>query len=130
MGQESISTTQEEHYTSYADKLLLRVYMLAKSSAVEIEKGEERILLEPNGTISLGAGFNYKSFGLNLGVGIPSSEESNRKFGVTKRLDIQSSVYSRKFGAEAYFQAYNGYYNSNPQDFIEWSQDHFPRVPV
>lgn len=123
------SGQEEEYYTSYADLLLLRVYMLAKSSAVGIKKGEERILLEPNGTISLGGGFNFKSFGFNLGFGLPASNESNRKFGTTKRLDIQASVYSQKIGVEGYFQAYNGYYNSNPQDFIEWNNDSFPRVP-
>jgi len=31
-------------------------------------------------------------------------------------------------GGEAYFQAYKGYYNSNPQDFIEWDKDYFPTV--
>ena len=128
-GQDLEERFREEYYTSYADQLLLRIYTLVKSSSVGITREGKQLLLDPNGTLSLGGGFNYKSFGLNLGFGLPASEESNRKFGKTRRLDIQSSVYSRKFGAEAFFQAYDGYYNSNPHDFVDWNQDYFPRIP-
>ena len=114
-----------------SEKFLLRVYTVTKINSLTIENEEidKGIELLPNGNTSLGVGFNYKKFGLGLAFSLPKSAESNRKFGKTKRLDIQGSMYSKKFGADGYFQLYKGYYNSNPEDFIEWNNDVLPQLP-
>ncbi len=39
------------------------------------------------------------------------------------------SLYSRLIGGDAYFQLCKGYYNSNPDDFIEWDKDNYPTIP-
>jgi hypothetical protein len=85
--------------------------------------------LEPNGVISLGAGFNFKGIGLGLGIGIPSSSKSNEKYGKTRRIDMQLSILSKRVGGDAYFQAYKGYFCSNPNDFIEWNETYYPQLP-
>ena len=115
----------------YSDKLLLRVYTVTNVNSLSIINDQDGRTIEllPNGNTNIGVGFNYKKFGLGIAFSPPQSAESNRRFGKTQRLDILGSLYSMKFGADGYFQLYKGYYNSNPQDFIEWNSDVFPQLP-
>lgn len=119
------------HILDYSDKLLLRTYTVTNVNSLTITNKETNSELEllPNGNTNIGFGFNYKRLGLGLAFSPPKSDESNRRFGKTQRLDIQGSLYSKKYGADGYFQLYKGYYNSNPQDFIEWNSDVFPQLP-
>jgi len=39
------------------------------------------------------------------------------------------SLYSRLIGGDGYFQYYKGYYNTNPNDFVDWDKDYFPKIP-
>jgi len=114
-----------------SDKFLIRLYTVTKANSLSIvnKEEDETIDLLPNGTTSIGVGFNYKKFGLGLAFSPPKSAESNRRFGETQRFDVQGSMYSNRFGADGYFQLYKGYYNSNPEDFIEWDSDVFPQLP-
>ena len=125
--QESDST----YIRDYSENFLLRVYTVTKSNSLKIENRErERSLdLLPSGLTSLGLGFNYKKFGLGLAFSLPISADQERKFGKTKRLDVQGSMYSKRIGGDAFFQLYESYYNSNPDDFIEWNNDFFPQLP-
>ena len=127
IAQESDST----HILDYSDKLLLRVYTVTKVNSLSIinDQNGRAIELLPNGNTSVGIGFNYKKLGLGVAFSPPKSSESNRKFGKTQRLDIQGSMYSKSFGLDGYFQLYKGYYNSNPQDFIDWNSDVLPQLP-
>ena len=124
-GQDTISIID------YSDKFLLRLYTVTKTNSLSIINDEEdqAIDLLPNGTTSIGVGFNYKKIGLGLAFSPPKSAERNRRFGKTQRFDVQGSMYSDTFGADGYFQLYKGFYNSNPQDFIEWTSDAFPQLP-
>ncbi len=130
----TLLTGQEQDTTyirDYSDKLLLRMYTVTKSNSLLIENQEaERALdLLPSGSTSLGVGFNYRRFGLGLAFSLPISASQERKFGKTKRLDIQGSMYGKKIGGEAFLQRYESYYNSNPEDFIDWNNDFFPQLP-
>lgn len=115
----------------YSDKLLLRVYTISKSNSLIISNAStgEKLVLEPNGQTNIGLGFNYKHFGLGLAFGLPKSSASNTKYGKTQRVDIQGSIYGSKIGGDGFLQIYQGYYNSNPSDFIDWNEDYFPQNP-
>ncbi len=114
----------------YSDKLLLRVYTVTKLNTLSIQNREadKLLILEPNGNTNLGFGFNYKKFGLGIAFGLPRSEDRDRVYGKTQRFDVQGSMYGKKFGADGFFQAYKGYYNSNPKDFVDWTNDAFPQL--
>ncbi len=114
----------------YSNKLLLRVYTITKFNSLSIENKAQdlELILLPNGNTNLGLGFNYKKIGLGIAFGLPPSDENQRKYGKTQRLDLQGSMYNRKIGADGFFQAYKGYYNSNPEDFVDWTSDFFPQI--
>lgn len=114
----------------YSDKFLLRIYTVTKSNSLQIENSESMKSLDllPNETTSLGVGFNYKRIGIGIAFGLPRSATRDRKYGKTQRLDIQGSMYGEKLGADGYLQAYKGYYNSNPTDFLDWTDEALPQL--
>ena len=117
------------YYTDQSELLALRAHLLLKNNALEISTNSQQWNLIPNSPLGIGFGFNYSGIGLSLGFGLPQSSRNLNKYGTTKRFDIQMSLYSRLIGGDAYFQLYKGYYNANPNDFINWDKDNFPKLP-
>ena len=117
------------YYDDYSDLLALRIYTNTKWNALDIVKDQQTLKLRPNGPTALGVGFNYKSYGLGIAIGIPKSASSNAKYGKTNRLDLQINVYGKKIGIDGHAQYYKGYYVANPQDFMEWENENYPQLP-
>jgi hypothetical protein len=126
---DTTSSIDNLYYSDLSQLLHLRIYTLAKLNTIEIKYQEDKLRFEPNGVTSIGAGFNYKGIGLALGIGIPSTENSIRKYGKTNRLDIQAAIFSKRVAGDAYLQAYKGYYIANPGDFMEWNSEVYPQLP-
>ena len=117
------------YFTDMSDLLGLRLYLLRKSNNLEITNGDQTLKLNPNGLLVIGLGFNYKSIGIGIGLGIPNTAESNQKKGKTNQFDVQLSVYGKSIGIDGFLQIYKGYYNTNPNDFVEWPSDTLPQIP-
>ncbi len=117
------------YYDDYSDLLAIRLYTNTKWNGLDIVKDDHTLKLRPNSPTSLGVGFNYKSYGLGIAIGIPKSSSSNEKYVKTNRLDLQVNAYGRKFGMDGYLQYYKGYYWANPEDFTEWTEENYPKIP-
>ncbi len=127
---QSIQAQDSTYIYDYSDKLILRVYTINKFNSLSIGnkiKNQELKLL-PNGSTNLGIGYNHRKFGIGIAFGLPPSSENERKFGKTKRFDLQLNYYGRKIGADGFFQKYKGYFNSNPNDFFDWTNDVYPQL--
>jgi len=118
-----------EYYADYSDLLAIRIYTNTKWNTLDILNDDQQLSLKPNSSTSLGASFNYKDYGLAIAFGLPKSASSKEKYGDTKRLDIQANMYGKKFGFDGFAQFYKGYYNANPDDFIAWESEAFPKLP-
>ena len=123
------SDSSKLYYTDLSQLLALRVLSTYRLNSMEIAHDNHQLVLKPNSSISLGGGINYKGIGLSLGVGLRHSSESIRKYGKTKSFDIRGSLFAKRIGGDAYFQMYKGYYNENPDDFINWDKDYYPQLP-
>jgi hypothetical protein len=119
----------ENYFTNLNNQFILRFYTLFKANNVNVSKSDNTLRYRPNGTFSIGVGFNYKFLGLGFSYGIPTTKSSNENKGKTQRIDLQLSLVSKAFGGEAFLQAYRGYYISNPGDFMEWNVEKFPQLP-
>jgi len=117
------------YFADYSELLALRLYTNTKWNSLDISRDDQRLSLKPNSTTSLGVGFNYRAYGLALAIGLPKGDESNRKYGKTKRFDFQMNVYGKKIGLDGFVQIYKVYYNTNPEEFIEWTSDEAPQIP-
>ena len=122
------SEASQDYYTDYSKKLLIKPYTLFKLNTVEIKNADGTLRLNPNSPVGIGLGLNYKFVGIALGFGLPHSSESIYKYGNTSRLDLQLSVFAKNFGLDGHLQMYKGYYNENPNDFINWEKDYYPQL--
>lgn len=125
------STDINDYYTEYPEKLLLKFGTTIKSNKLQIinNNSNQKAKFAPAATTSLGGGVNYKWFGLSLAFGLPSSSESNSKYGQTRRFDAQFNIYTNRFGVDAIFQNYQGFYLENPSAFTTWDKEEFPQLP-
>jgi len=113
-----IALRNDGHDTSYIkdfhDKLILKTYVVSKANNFSVSDVKNEITTEfkPNDVTNLGFGVNYKSFGLSMAF-IPLGKKDNETYGRTQKFDIQSNVYTRKFGFDLRFQYYKGFYIDN-----------------
>lgn len=117
------------YYTEYPKKLTLQLFTQSKTNRLAVISPEQNLKLYPNGTTNIGIGATYHGIGLSLGFGLPKTDKSIAKFGKTTSYDLQVSAYAKRFGFDGFIQSYKGYYNANPDDFIDWNQNYFPLVP-
>ncbi len=127
--QKVASDTTINYYESVKEAWGLKLYTAYRHNAMEIRHDNSSLKLLPNSPMTLGVGVSYKGAGVWLGVGLPHTDERIRKLGKTSRLDIQGSVSLKRLSGEAYLRYYQGYYNSNPDDFVTWDKDYYPQLP-
>lgn len=114
---EAVSLDHDTNYIkSYRDVFTLRLLTSSKKNEFDItdEKNGNTIDYQPNSNLNLGVGFTYKWFGLNLAFNFPFINNDDDIYGKTTRLDLQSSIFSRKYAVDLFYQYYKGYYVANP----------------
>ena len=92
--------TDTNYIESYRDDLIVRLYSSNKINYFRLKDTEKDIGLKfrPNDFYNLGIGFNYRSFGVNIGTQFPFStrdEEENRedKYIWSTELCLQKKIY-------------------------------------
>ena len=121
-----VGDTTGVYYEDLSHLLSIRIYPLAKINSLELKVPDGTISLQPNGTGSIGLGFNYKWLGFGFSVGLPASKESKEQKGETGRFDLQLSYFGKRLAADGFIQQYKGYYMANPSDFIPWDNPNYP----
>lgn len=120
IGEESFS--QENHpvpfdldtnyVESYYNDLIIRIYSANRNNFVHFVDVAEDLDLKyrPNDYFDLGAGINYKWFGLNVGAKIAKLSDDNDRYGKTTTMGLQSYLYARKFTLDVMAMKTRGYY--------------------
>jgi hypothetical protein len=124
--EDEVEDTTGIYYEDLSHLLSVRIYPLAKINSLELKVPGGTISMQPNGTGSIGLGFNYKWFGFGFSVGLPASKESIEQKGETGRFDMQLSYFGERLAADGFIQQYKGYYMANPSDFIPWDNPNYP----
>jgi hypothetical protein len=124
--EDDVIDTTGIYYQDLSHLLSVRIYPLAKFNSLELKVPDGTISLQPNGTGSIGLGFNYKWLGFGFSVGLPASKESIEQKGETGRFDLQLSYFGKHLAADGFIQQYKGYYMANPSDFIPWDNPNYP----
>ena len=128
--EDEVQDTTGIYYEDLSHLLSIRIYPLAKINSLELKVPEGTISLQPNGTGSIGLGFNYKWLGFGFSVGFPASKQSIEEKGETGRFDMQLSYFGKRLAADGFIQQYKGYYMANPSDFIPWDNPNYPTARV
>lgn len=97
---------------SYYNDLIVRVYSANRNNFVHFEDLAEELDLKyrPNDYFDLGAGINYKWFGLNVGSKIARLSDDDQIYGKTSSLGLQSYLYARRFTVDVMAMRTRGYY--------------------
>ena len=104
------------YIVSYADIFTLRFILVNKKNEFSIidKISDNRVDYLPNSRLNFGFGMSYKWASVNLSMSFPGTNNDDETFGKTKRLDLQSNLYMRKFVVDLIFQFYRGFYVANP----------------
>jgi hypothetical protein len=111
---------------SFYNDLIIRLYSGEKTHSLDLNDLNSPYHLKylPNGYFNLGAGVNFRSFGLSLATKVPIFQNSEIKHGETKRFGIQSYIYSSKFTVDLLTSFLKGYYLVNSSThFKSYSKD-------
>lgn len=114
--EQDLSEIDTSYIKSYAEIFTLRVGLTNKKNEFEIlEKNtEDNVKYAPNSSLNFGMGFSYKWAAVNLAFTLPGTNNDDETYGNTKRFDLQTNIYARKFIVDIVFQFYNGFYVANP----------------
>jgi len=80
---------------------------------------------------TVGLGFNYSVFGVNLGFSPFHTSLANSKYGKTESFDFRMNLYGRSIIFDLYILTHTGFYLSNPTSILkDWVEgDDFPLRP-
>ncbi|WP_163715382.1 DUF4421 family protein [Mangrovibacterium lignilyticum] len=111
---------------SYYDDLIVRLYSADKGNHAMITNGfnDLNLVYRSNDHFKLGAGVNYKWFGLKIGAELPVSYTDEDKYGQSSSFGLQSYLISRAFIVDVLALRTRGYYLSlNGKNASDLSSD-------
>jgi hypothetical protein len=96
----------------------------------ELSKADRTSLLtfKPNNTFSLGVGAYIFELGIELAFAIPLKEKSIERFGESRARDLQLNVLTKRWGVDAFYQRYNGFYIVDNEN-LPLANEPFPQRP-
>lgn len=102
------------------------VYPVIKQRSLSFElekrKGDRNLVtFKPNNTYSLGLGLYLFELNFELAFAVPIDEKSIKLYGESKARDVQLNLLGKKWGLDAFYQKYGGFYvnesgNTPPPD--------------
>jgi hypothetical protein len=111
-GKDSLRDT---YIKRFPDHFFLYPVLKQRSLNFELEKVDRDNLLtfKPNNAYSLGIGTYLFELCFELALAIPTDSKSNTIYGESHARDIQLNVLGKKFGIDAFYQKYSGFYISD-----------------
>lgn len=83
---------------------------------------------KPNNTYNLGLGVYLFELGLEFSFAIPLQEKSIVRFGESRARDLQLNVLSKRWGLDAFYQRYSGFYIVDKENKL-LATEPFPQRP-
>lgn len=84
-----------------------------RSLSFELERekgGDALVTFKPNNAYSFGLGMYIFEFGFELTFAVPLEQKSIDLYGKSKARDIQFNLLGKKWGLDAFYQKYDGFY--------------------
>ena len=109
------------------------LYPVLKQRSLNFEMEKEagaagRVVFKPNNSFSFGLGMYLFEFGFELAFAVPLEEKSIERYGKSKARDIQFNLLGKKFGLDAFYQKYRGFYVSDSKIDIPGNEP-YPQRP-
>jgi hypothetical protein len=114
MGKDSLRSV---YIKSFPDHFFIWPVIKQRKLDFEITdvKGDEYTLgYKSNKPFSFGVGMYLFELGFELAFAVPLDEQSKKIYGESDARDIQLNILGKKWGIDAYFQQYDGFYIEDP----------------
>jgi hypothetical protein len=106
------------HYIRpYSDYFFLWPVIKQRRLDFELERlsGDERtVSFQTNKPYSLGIGMYLFELGIEIAFAIPLDEEDQYIYGESDATDLQLNILGKKWGGDAFYQKYRGFYMDDP----------------
>jgi hypothetical protein len=109
---EDKDSVRRYYIKSFPEYFFLYPVLKQRSLSFELTGTGKSSLLtyKPNNTYSLGVGAYLFEIGAELAFAIPLKEQSITRYGESKARDIQLNVLAKRWGVDAFYQRYTGFY--------------------
>lgn len=99
----------------FPDHFFVYPVLKQRSLNFDLRKNDRSDLLsfKPNNTYSLGVGLYLFELGFELAFAVPVQEKSKAIYGESHARDIQLNVLGKKWGLDAFYQKYTGFYKTD-----------------
>jgi hypothetical protein len=99
------------------------VYPVLKQRSLNFELApagstENVVAFKPNNSYSFGVGLYLFELGFELALAVPLDEKSISIYGESDARDIQLNVLGKRWGLDAFYQRYSGFYTTDPNTEI------------
>ncbi len=114
----------------YPDHFFIWPVLKQRSLTFDIQDYDEsdrKVEFIPNNRFTLGAGFYLFELGFELTFAIPLEESSKSIYGETSARDLQLNILSKKWGADLYYQKYQGFYIKDSDNPVPPGSPYFQR---
>lgn len=97
---------------SFYKDLIIRLYSGEKTHSIELNDLNlpYKLRYQPNGHFNLGTSIYFRSFGISLATKVPLFLDSEMRHGKSRRIGIQSYMYSGRFAVDVLASFLDGYY--------------------
>lgn len=115
-------SAQEESIEGFEDYFLVKTEINNRSLHFSIfprsdgKTLNEKIIYSPSVSNTFGIGANFKRFGLSFNFKLSQDSELKNRQGESDYLDFQFRSFGKKLGFDVYYQNYQGYFISNPNE--------------
>ena len=105
-------SVREQYIKPFPDHFFVYPVLKQRTLNFTLAKADRSSILtyKPNYAYNLGLGVYLFEVGLELGVAIPLREQSIQKFGTSNARDIQLNALLKRWGVDAFYQRYGGFF--------------------
>jgi hypothetical protein len=102
----------------FPDHFFLYPVLKQRSLSFDLQKRDrsEQLTFKPNNAYSLGVGTYLFELNFELAFAIPINQQSKTIYGNSHARDIQLNVLGKKWGLDAFYQKYSGFYLTDKKD--------------
>lgn len=124
---------REYYIKHFPDYFFIYPVLKQRSLNFELQKqsgDEDLVTFKPNNSYSFGVGLYLFEIGVELALAIPIDEKSKAIYGESDARDIQLHTLGKKWGVDAFYQRYTGFYISDDQVEIQQDQPYPQRADI
>ena len=109
---EQADSIRESHIQRFPDHFFIYPVLKQRSLSFELARADrtKRLTFKPNNTFSVGLGVYLFEVGAELAFAVPLDQLSKNIYGDSDARDLNLSVMGKRFGLDAFYQRYTGFY--------------------